>query len=638
MSETSSAKGWTAPVAILAALILFLGINLLAGASLRGERADLTEDGLYTLSDGTKTVLEEIDEPVRLRLYYSRRLGEDIPAYGVYAERVLDLLRQYEALAKGGVRLDVIDPEPFSEAEDRAVAFGLQGVPIDQSGAVIYFGLVGTNALDAVETIPFFQPEREARLEYDLTQMVSRLAERDQPVVGIMTDLPIRGGPGGFPGQPGGAQPWVLFEQLDEQFDTRPIPTDATVIDDDVRVLLVVHPQGLGDQTVYAMDQFVMRGGRLALFLDPLSEAQQRTPPGSPDAPDTLASDLPRLLAHWGITYDPTQGAGDAIAARRVAGGSGAVGRAGVDYYAWLALDRRNFGEDLITADLQQMNVGTAGFFALDEGSPLALDPLLTTSPAGGAFDVAILEDRPDPDALAEIFAPDDGALTLAGRLTGPLETAFPDGPPTTDADSEGAIERPGHRAATEGAATILLIADTDLLQDQFWVNAQNFFGQRLLIPVAQNAAFVANIAEALSGSDALISLRSRTDSFRPFTLIQDLEREAESRFLAEERALRARLEEAESQLADLRQGEGGDAPILTEDQRAAIERFQQDLLETRGALREVQRRLNADVERTQTIVEAVNIVAVPAMVIMLAILLAWGRARRRRAAAEAAS
>ncbi|MEM7523989.1 MAG: Gldg family protein, partial [Pseudomonadota bacterium] len=636
MADHTSSTRWAGPLAILAALVLFVAVNVIASAAFQGRQLDLTQNKLFTVSDGTATVLQSLDEPVRMRFYFSSALGREIPAYGAYAERVRTLLRRYAALSGGMLRLDEIDPEPFSEEEDRAVAFGLQGVPLDQDGALVYFGLVGSNALDDVEVVPFFQPEREERLEYDLTTLVDRLSARAKPVVGIMTDLPVRGGPiGGFGGPPQQAPSWLLFDQLDDAFDTKPISTDADRIDDDVSVLLLVHPQGLSESALYAIDQFVMRGGRLMAFVDPLSEAQQAIPPGAPGRGDSLASDLPALFERWGVVYDPTQGVADAVGARRVATReSQAQGRTGVNYLAWVTMDRRNMGDDLITGDLERINIATAGSFSLTPDSPLNVTPLFTSSPEAAFYPISTLEARADPEALLNGFLPSGTAYVQAARLTGPLETAFPDGRPArpedeaaeADGDADAADDQTPHLTATDAPATILLFADTDFLRDAFWVNRQNFFGQELIVPVAQNATLVANAVETLSGSDALISLRSRAASQRPFLLIEAMAREADRRFLAEEQELRAKLANAEQRLSELQGGDAADgdgAVLLNDEQRAAIAEFQDELIATRGALRDVQRKLRADVERAETITQIVNIAAAPALVILLAIGLA---------------
>ncbi|MFN6998701.1 MAG: GldG family protein, partial [Elioraea tepidiphila] len=306
-------------VGLLAALILVIGVNVLAETFLARYRIDLTEQRLYTLSDGTKSVLRAIPEPITIRLYYSSRLGRDIPVYAAYATRVRELLHEYAALANGQIRLEFYEPEPFSEVEDRALAYGLQGVPVDQSGEQVFFGLAATNLLDEERIIPFFQPERERFLEYDLTRLVFELSNPRRPKVGVMTGLPMNGEMRGPMGRP--TPPWVVMTQMRQFLSVQDVALDAAEIPADIDVLMVAHPQNLGAQTQYAIDQFVMRGGKLMLVLDPHSEAQAARPgPGGMPNRDT-ASDLPRLLEAWGIAYDKDKVAGDLRGAMRVRAG-----------------------------------------------------------------------------------------------------------------------------------------------------------------------------------------------------------------------------------------------------------------------------------------------------------------------------
>lgn len=623
---------------LFAALILVIGINVLAETFLARFRIDLTEQRLYTLSDGTKAVLRAIPEPITIRLYYSPRLGRDIPVYAAYATRVRELLHEYAALADGKIRLEFYEPEPFSEVEDRALAYGLQGVPVDQSGEQVFFGLAATNLLDEERIIPFFQPERERFLEYDLTRLVYELSNPRRPKVGVMTGLPLNGEMRGPMGRP--TPPWVVMTQMRQFLSVQDVALDVAEIPADIDVLMVAHPQNLGDQTVYAIDQFVMRGGRLMLVLDPHSEAQAARPgPGGMPTRET-ASDLPRLLEAWGIRYDRDRVAGDLRGAMRVRAGERDRVQA-VDYVAWFTASggQQINRDDPATGQLNQVSFASPGFLAKRDGAAITFEPLVTTSPEAAPIPAEQVRVEPNPTRILAEFRPGNERLVLAARVRGALASAFPDGPPPA-AEGAGAPERSQpHRARTEGAANLVVIADSDILEDRFWVRVQDFFGQQVATPFADNGALVVNLLDTLAGSDALIGLRSRGESRRPFELVDAMRRQAEAEFRAREQALQKRLEETEAKLRELRRGTTGEAgradPVLTPEQRAAIDAARADILETRRELRAVQRDLRREIEGLQTTLRLANIVAVPVVVALIAIALGVWRIRRRARRAQ---
>src|SRR5579883_3074077 len=265
---TSISRKGAAFLALCCAAILFVGINIIAGKTLRSARIDLTQEKLFTLSKGSRDTLAKIDEPITLRFYYSKRLGDEIPSYALYAQRVREMLDEYATLAKGKLKLEVLDPVPYSATEDRAVAFGLQGVPVDQGGEQIYFGLAATNSTDDLQIIPFFQPEREPFLEYDLTKLIHSLAFPKKPVIGLMTDLPLEGDMmAAMQGQP--MIPYAVIDQIKPLYTIEDVSTEIDAVPKDVDVLMIVHPQHLSDKTLYAIDQFVLGGGKALVFVDP---------------------------------------------------------------------------------------------------------------------------------------------------------------------------------------------------------------------------------------------------------------------------------------------------------------------------------------------------------------------------------
>ena len=621
---------------LAAAAAAFFAINIASQQGLSSARIDLTEEGLYTLSDGTLSLLQRIEEPVTLRLYYSDRLGEEVPAYGTYATRVRDMLSEYAARSNGNLSFEIYNPEPFSDEEDRAVAFGLQGVPVNQSGEQVYFGLAGTNAVDTLQTIPFFSAERENFLEYDLTRLVDALANPRRPVVGIVTTLPINGAAvaGAFGAPQMQSEPWIIAEQLQQAFDVRYLPAEMDAIDADIGILLVIHPKTLSDRSLYAIDQYVLRGGHAMIFVDPHSEAEASRPqPGQP--PGETYSDLKPLFDAWGLAYDSGRIIGDLNLARRVQATSGSSLTA-VDYVAWLNLRAAQFNaDDVITADLEALNMASAGWFATTEAMTGTWEPLLRTSDATQEIDALSVRFEPNPEALLAEFQASGEPHILAGRLTGTLKSAFPDGiPAATDGSADGvpATDTAGttHLAESAAPANVILVADTDLLSDRFWVRVQDFFGQRLLIPNADNGDFILTAVENLAGSGDLITLRSRGVSVRPFTRIEAMQRAAERDYRATEKQLQDELKAVEAKLAELQQPSDAGNAIVTPEQEQAIENFRQEVLRIRKELRSVQLELRRDIDALEGQVRFANIGLIPALILVLAVLIGFVRSARR--------
>lgn len=634
---------WSSALGLLAAAVLAVGVNMLADRLLSRARIDLTQQHLYTLSDGTRQVLAGITDPITLRLFYSRKLGAEIPVYGAYADRVREMLAEYVALSKGKIRLEVLDPEPFSELEDRALAYGLQGVPVDQSGEQVYFGLAGTNLVDDERTIAFFQPDRERFLEYDLTRLVYELSNPRRPVIGVMSPLPLNGDPRAMMlRQPQLARPATVMTQLHQFFTVKDVGLDAQVIDPDIQVLLVAQPQNLPEATQYAIDQFVMRGGKLLLLVDPHSEAQASRPnlAGQPQA--NTASSLDRLLNAWGVEAPSDKVVLDLRGAWRVrANPQDRV--QGVDYTAWYNLQADSLNRsEVALAQLDQVTVASAGELRKREDAKIDFVPLLTSSPESMVVDAKRVREDPNPVRLLADFRADGQRHVLAARIRGELASAFPDGPPALPEGQSRPENFPAHLAHSAGPANVVVINDTDVLEDRFWVRVQDFFGQQVVTPISGNGSLIVNLVDTLTGSDSLISLRSRGESLRPFELVEDIRRNADAQYRQTERQLQQRLEETEHRLRELRQGVPGAAAsgergqaqtVITPEQRAEIDKARDEILRTRRELRTVQLELRRDIERLETVLRIVNIALVPALLTIFAIGLAVVRARRRAAA-----
>lgn len=734
--------GWIALAVI--AVVLFFAANA-SVTNVAGMRVDLTEDKLYTLSPGTRSILGKLEKPVSLTLYYSDKLGLTSPVYGNYASRLKDMLSVFESAGAGKVTLEIKEPKPFSEIEDKAVELGMQGVPLDQTGEKVYFGLVA-EAGGKQRNIPFMQIERENFLEYDVASLIYRLGSGGKTVVAVYTDRPLFGDlQMQMRGMP--TRPYAVVQQMQDQFDVRHIFSLEDVWKEKPDVLMLVHPGSLDDEDYYNLDQYMLRGGKAIVFVDPFNESAAARQRG---IPQSIKSDLKRMLDHWGVEIVKDRVAGDRRFAPMVnAGNQQQVIPA--PFLTWMNVKREGLSAtDAVTSNINQLNIRSAGILRNKNDAALRFEPLVTTTQESQAVDLALLQGvRPQILKIIETFKPSGENLVVAARLSGKAKTMFPDGPPKKKepeesksdagaadkkaekgtpaktpekpkgdagktsgdaakpetaptkpavkadraerdvaqaspsaeqpAKADPAAEKPadkptekpaaaenpvadkpaesGKAAAKEGEKkaeetpkappfiaestgpmNVILVSDADLLEDRFWVQNREFFGQRVRLPFANNADFVVNAIENLAGGDDLISLRSRGTAQRPFTKIQELQLTAEQKFRAEERELQKNLEEAEKKLAELqkKKAEGASEATVDKAVEATAEKFTQEILATRKELRRVQLALREDIESLETWLRFINIGLIPILVGVVAMGLGAARHRRRRRGLQA--
>ena len=616
---------------LVIALALFLGINVISNQALTSLRLDVTENNLYTLSDGTRNILDRISEPITIRLYYSAKQFAAVPQLLNYGKRVRDMLEEYVAAGHGKLRLLVIDPEPFSEAEDEAVSFGVRQMALSGAGDVGYLGIVGTNSTDDQEVLPVLSPEREDAFEYELTKLVYQLADPKKRVIGIISTLPVFAPPPDpMTGQASGAD-WTSFVLLRELNELRELTLDVDTIDADVDTLIVVHPKDLSRKTQYAIDQFVLGGGKAVIFVDPMAEQDATAPdPERPGVVPELGSDLQPLFEKWGIRLVPEKVIGDPSSAVRVSFRS-QRGPQEVEYLPWLQLQGDTLNqEDFITNKLNVINVGTAGALEVVEGSRLSHVPLIKTASTSGLLERDAIIFVRDPTGLLESFVADADEHVIAMRISGPAETAFPEGRPLDDTEKR-APQDDRFLAASSVPINLVVVSDTDLLADRFWVRFSSFAGMRIPEAFANNADFLVNAVDNLGGNDDLISLRSRGKYTRPFQVVQEIQREAEAQFRDRERALQQKLAEAEQKLTELQTQQGDSDVLLTPEQRTEIEKFRHEQVKTRKELRAVQHDLQRNIESLGTTLKFVNTALVPLLITLFAIVVSIYTVRARR-------
>jgi ABC-type uncharacterized transport system involved in gliding motility auxiliary subunit len=613
--------------ALVFAAVIFVGINIAADVTLTSDRLDLTQTGVYTLASGTKHIIAHLKEPITLRFYYTKKIGAAYPQINTYAKRVRDLLEEYAARSNGKIILEEVDPEPFTAEEDEATAEGLSGAPTE-SGDNVYFGLVGTNTIDGREAIAFFSEDREAYLEYDITSLIYRLATPKKPELGIISGLPLDTGAGGMQAaMQGQSRPFVIYEQLAQTYQTRMLDQNFASIPSDIDVLMIVDPGPMTPGQLYAIDQFVLKGGRALVFVDPLSEIASAGGEGAGPS----SSDLPSLFRAWGVAYNPAKVVADKDLAQSVQ--ISADPRNPVAQYpVWLKIGAQNFAsKDQITASLQALNLASVGALAQAKGATTNFTPLIWSSRNASLLEAAEVRAATEPQNLINEVQPTGTNYVIAARITGPAKTSFPGGPPVPSADASHAA--PEIKQAK--AINVVVMADTDIFDDRFWVRVESLYGKRIAAPFADNAAFVLNAVENLTGSNDLISLRTRATNSRPFTRVQKLQAKAQEQFAQQADMLKQQMTDTEGRLRALEQGgstngQPVNANALTPEQQAEIERFKRDLAQTRTALRDVEHNLRKDIDRLGAILAFINIALMPLIVAGVAIVLAILRRRRR--------
>ncbi len=614
--------------AVILAAIVMASVNMLASETMRSWRADLTASGLFTISPSTRKVLSELEEPVTVKLYYSRVLGEQAPTYGAHAQRVRGLLQLYRDLAGGNLKLEVIDPQPLSDEEDRAVAAGLRGASLGEGAGSGYLGLVGTNSTDNQQVIPFLATERQDFLEYDLTKLIHQLGDPSRKTVGLLTSLGIAGG---FDPQRGRIPAWMVHEQMTEFFDVEAIDVGKAEIPNKIDMLLLAAPGKLSPAMVYAIDQFALSGKPVVAFLDVFSET-------SPEKLAQLEEGEPvhDLLRAWGVKLELGKVVGDIEHARRVQ--FAAEGQPQVaSYVVWLNMDRVSLdrGNALLSSIEHLVMASPTSIVPLD-GAGTTFQPLILTSPKAMLIDAEEMR-IPDPLKLIQNYKPGGQSLVLSARVTGNAKTAFGDGAPAQQAaegdeaaktQTGGDTEKPAHRAS--GKINVVLVGDADMLFDSFWAEARDLLGQRFIVPRANNVDFLLNILENVSGGTVLADLRGRGVEQRPFTLVRKIRQKAETQYRQREQVLNTKLQETQKKLEEIQTRAQGGRVILSDEDKQAILGFRGEVVSIRQDLREVQKALRRDIEQLGFWVKAINIAGVPALIGLAGIGIAVSRRRRR--------
>lgn len=634
-------KTFLTTIGLALALALFIGANILATGTLRRARLDLTEQKLYTLSEGSKRIAAKLDEPVRLTMYYSEATSSDVPAqFKSYAQRVKEVLRELQLASGGKLKVDLVSPEPFSETEDKAVADGIIGVPTGRSQDRFYFGLVGTNSTDKREVIPFFDPTKGELLEYNLTRMIHLLSATEKKAVGLLSYLPIEGVMNNPLMRGQNTPAWQITNQIKELFDIKTIAPDAAELPADVNVIMLVHPKGISEKMQYLLDQFVLKGGRLLVFVDPHCEAD--SPPGlNPMQTMNIPknSDLKTLFSAWGIELTPERFAGDTDAALKVSMGSRTRPES-VTFVAWLGLtkDRGNLSSaDSVTGGLQQVNVASSGALTKRLDSPITFEPLLQTGTSSMLLETSQLQFVPDPKKMLAEFVPNGkDTYTLAARISGKVKSAFPAGDPHKPAAPEGQPNdqpQPGHIAESAEPINVIVVADCDMLQDQFWVQ-ESRLGNFVLgyQKMADNGDFVVGALDNLGGSSDLISIRARGKFQRPFDRVEKIRKDAEQKFNEKRTELEGKRSKIEQEINDiLRQSPTGQALMLTPEMDQKLKDLRAAELQTRKDLREVKYQSEKDEKALASKLKVVNLAAMPLVIGLFAVGLSMYRVNRRR-------
>ncbi len=616
--------------------VILVAVNYISGFAVL--RADLTAEKLFTLSEGTRAVLGKIPDKTRLKFYFSRSMANVPFLYKQYGKRVEEFLGEYVASSRGMLEIEVLDPQPDTDVEEWAVKYGLAAAGLP-TGEKFYLGMVAM-AADKEEVIPFFAVDREEFLEYDITRAIVQVSAARKPTIGILSPLPLLRAdnmPFMAP-QPGQPDDWIFVKELKKNYQVRPVAANAETIDSDIDLLLVVHPKGLPETTVYAIDQFVVKGGRAIVMVDPMCMADNQEQAANPFmGMMNRASEVPALFKAWGVDYSSGKITADVNSATQVNMGPHGLG----NHPLWLSLKGESFNrEAAISGKLNGMLLVNAGSLNKSANSTYEFTSILQTSAAGNEIDM--MKAMSTPDEIARSMPNGGSNRTLAAMVRGAFTSAFAE-PPAIQApegeseDAKKAREtrmaemKKQHVAKAASPVSVLLVADADLLQNDYSVRAVNFFGSLLLQPLNDNLAFVANSIDLLAGSSDLIAVRSRNRSNRSFTRVEEIEREAQKKWQEEEITLTRKLEEIQNRINQLQsQKRDGERLILSAEQRSEVDKARAEQSETMRRRREIRKLLRQDIESLGVKVTFVNLLFMPLLVMIIGSIIYFRQNTRR--------
>ncbi len=590
------------------------------------QRADLTQEKAYTLSAGTRAILAKLDTPVKIRFYSSQTANTTPETVFMksYARKVEDLLAEYKQAGKGKIILEKYDPQPDSDAEDSARLDGVEGAQLS-SGDRFFLG-IAVSMIDAKEAIPFCQPTRERLLEYDLTRAISRVVSPEKPVSGVLSALPMFGMQSnpmmmqmGQRGQP----TWAFITELRKDFTVKNVAMDSDKIDDEIKVLVVIHPKEISDKAQFAIDQFVLRGGKLVAFLDANSLVDNSRANQNPmfGQMGGGGSSLDKLLKAWGIQFENTKVLAD-MSYRMEVGGDGP----GAQRPTWLSLTSDAIDtNDVVTSQIDNIWYFSGGTFSGTPADGLKQTVLLKSSPDSALVDGMMA--GLSPESAMKDFKPSGKEFALALRLNGRFKTAFPNGKPEDKKDGDAKPEEKktdGALKESSAETTVVLVGDADMIHDNFCVQEmQTPFGP-LRRQLNANLNFAQNAVEQMAGDNNLIAVRSRATLNRPFTVVKKMEAQAEAKFRGKVQELEGSLQETQTRLNELQQNKDKSQRfIMSPEQQAELEKFRKQQARTSSDLKKLQKDLRREVVQLEARVKGWNIFAMPLAVTACGLVLA---------------
>ena len=604
---------------------LFLSFNIIIFKVLVNKKIDLTTDKLFTVSENTKSIIKNLSEPISIKLFFSNSLSKELSQIRDYEKRVRELLMSYKKISNKNITIEIIDPRPFTDQEDLANVYGIQGLQLNEEGERFYFGAVFSNSVDDTTVIPFFELDREQFLEYDLTKTIYNLANTTKPNIGLISGLPLVGRVNNSQGNAQYERPFFIYQTLSEFFNVIDLSLEVSEIPQNVDQLLIVHPKNLSDVTLYAIDQFVMTGKGVTIFTDPFSEFDNNL--SKPESEkDFSNSNLSRLFTSWGFDMKPGMVIGDIVNGRKVSLGPSNDQKI-VTYVLWLAIQQNLLSNtDIITSNLDYIFLKSAGSIEnLNTNSSLVIEPLISTSKESMLIERYKMQFRADPEQLLKDFQSQDKNYIIGARIKGEFDSAF-----SMEEIKKIELDTNKHINNIKDA-NIILFADTDLLSDNTWISEQDMFGRNSITPIADNGRMVVNSIESMSGGRNLIGLRGRGSSNRPFLVIEDLQKKAELSFREKQISLQNELQGTEDKLKEIQSNQLDSSESKTSEQNKAIEEFQRKILSIRKQLRDVQRQLNADIERLENNIKVLNIWTMPLIVIILYFFIKVFTEKRRK-------